>query len=154
MALSLENILQVKRRTRWETRKPGASESLRALFKHMESLGNPDLQLVALDFTANADIVVADVACKLYALYLKKPSGSTTDAWVKGSDHATVAAANGDVVAKMIGTGGGGQEHCIIYPDGLKLGTGLTMASHTTVSGNTDSNDADSCAGFAIIGAP
>lgn len=153
MALTLENINLVKQRTRWETRKPGASEALRALWKHMEQLSNPDLQLVALDFSGGADIVVADVACKLYALQLRKPTASAVDAWIKGSDHATTAAANGDVVVKMIGTGGGGQEHCVTFPDGLKLGTGLTMASHTTVNGNTDSNAADSCVGFAIVGA-
>lgn len=153
MALSTERINDVKRRCRMDSRKPGVTESLRALWKHMEQLGNPDLQLVALDYSGGADQVVADVACKLYALYLKKPTASTTDAWIKFSDHATTAAANGDLVQKMIGTGGGAQEHCAVWPDGLKFGTGLTTASHTTVNGNTDSAAGDSCIGFAIIGA-
>jgi hypothetical protein len=153
MALTLENINLVKQRCRPDLRKPGVGEALRALFHHMEQLGNPDLQYVSLDFTANADIVVANVACKLYGLCLKKPAASTTNAWVKGSDHATAAAANGDVVVKMVGTGGGGQEHFVPFLDGLKLGTGLTMASHTAVDGDTDSADADACIGFAIIGA-
>jgi len=153
MALTLENINLVKQRTRWETRKPGAMEALRSLWKHAEKLRNPDLQLVALDYTGAADQVIADVACKLFALYLRKPAASTTDAWIKLSDHATVAAANGDVVAKMVGTGGGGQEHCLVWQDGLQMATGLTTASHTTVNGNTDSATADSCVGFAIIGA-
>lgn len=152
MALSLENINLVKQRTRWETRKPGVSENVRALFKHMESKGNPDLQFVALNYVPGTDQVIADVACRLFALYLRKPTASTTDAWVKASDHATTAAANGDVVVKMIGTGGGGQETCVTFPDGLLLGTGLTTASHTTVNGSTDSSAADACAGWAIIG--
>lgn len=152
MALTLENVNNVKKRTRWEILKPGASEALRALWHHFEQLNNPDLQLVAVNH-AGADIVIADVACKLYALYQKKPSASTVDAWIKISDHATVAAANGDVVMLMIGTGGGGQEHCMIWPDGLKLGTGATTASHTTVNGNTDSSAADRCTGWAIVGA-
>jgi len=153
MALTLENVNLVKQRTRWEIRKPGSSEVLKALWKHLEQLSQPDLQLVPLDYTGAADQVIADVACKLYALYLKKPAASTTDAWIKASDHATTAAANGDLVVKMIGTGGGGQEHALVFPDGLKFGTGLSTASHTTVNGNTDSNAADSCVGFAIVGA-
>jgi hypothetical protein len=153
MALTLERALDVKKRTRMDTRKPGVTENLRALWKHMEALGNPDLQFVPLDYTGGADIVVADVACKLYALYVLKPAASTTDAWIKISDHATTAAANGDVVVKLLGTGGGGRAYCIVFSDGLKLGTGATTASHTTVNGNTDSAAGDSANGFAIIGA-
>jgi hypothetical protein len=153
MALSLERINDVKQRCRMDTRKPGVTEALRSLWKHMEQLGNPDLQFVALDYTGNADQVIADVACKLYALYLAKPAASTVAAWVKVSDHATVAAASGDVVVPLVGTGGGGQTHCVVFQDGLKLATGATTASHTAVDGNTDSQDADSCSGFAIVGA-
>jgi hypothetical protein len=153
MALTLERINDVKQRCRMDTRKPGAVEALRALWKHMEQLGNKDLQFVPLDYTGGSDQVIADVACKLYALFLVKPAASTTDAWIKVSDHATTAAANGDVVVKMLGTGGGGQTHAVVFPDGLMLGTGATTASHTTVNGNTDSAAADSCSGFAIIGA-
>lgn len=153
MALTLENINLVKQRTRWDTRKPGVSEIMRAFFKHMESLGNPDLQFVPIDQTSNADAVIADVACKLYALYLKKPATSTVDAWFKGSNHATVAAAAGDLVIPLVGTGGGGAEHCLCFPDGLKLSTGLTIAEHTSLAGSTDSSDADAVGGWAIVGA-
>jgi len=153
MALTLENVNLVKQRTRWEIRKPGASEALRALWKHLEQLSNPDLQLVALNYAGGADQVIANVACKLYALYLRKPAASTTDAWIKASDHATTCSGNGDLVVKMIGTGGGGQEHALVFPDGLKFGTGLTTASHTTVNGTTHSSAGDACVGFAIVGA-
>lgn len=153
MALTLERINDVKQKCRFDSRNPGPVECLRALFKHQEQRGNPDMQFVPLDYTGNADQVIADVACKLYAIYLVKPTASTTAAWVKISDHATVAAASGDVVIPFVGTGGGGQAHCVVFPDGLKLATGATTASHTAVDGNTDSADADSCAGFAIVGA-
>lgn len=153
MALTLERVLAVKQRCRQDSRKPGVTENLRALWKHFEQIGNPDLQFVALDYTGRADQVIADVPCKLYALYLAKPTASTTAAWVKISDHATTAAASGDVVVTLVGTGGGGQTHCLTFPDGLKLATGATTASHTAVDGTTDSATADSCAGFAIIGA-
>src|SRR5216110_1479418 len=109
MALTTEDINLVKRRARSDTRNPGVSESLRALFKHMESLRNPDLKFQSISGLSAADQVLSDSPCKLYALYLVKPTASVTDAWAKLSDHATVAAANGDVTAKFVGTGGGGQ---------------------------------------------
>ncbi len=154
MALTLEGVNLVKRRTRYDTRKVGVAEALRSFFKHMENLGNPDLQFVAISGLDAADKVVADAACKLYALYIAKPTASTTDAWFKGSNHATVAAANGDVVVYLRGTSGGGRAYCPVFHDGLPLGTGLTVGAHTTVNGNTKSAAADAPTGFAIVGAP
>lgn len=152
MALSLTDPRKVKEKCRFDLRKPGVVEALRGFFKHMEQLRNPDLQFVPIT-GPGTDEVIADVGCKLYALYLKKPAASTTDAWFKGSNHATVAAANGDIVTYLRGTSGGGREYCQTWNDGLPLGTGLTVASHTTVNGSTDSNAADQPTGFAIIGA-
>jgi len=154
MALTLVDILLVKQKCRIDIqRNPGVSKALQAQFMHLNSIGNPDLQFVPIDYTGNADIVVADVACRLYVWCLQKPTASTTDAWPKMSDHATAAAANGDVVYKLIGTGGGGRQYCPTFQDGLIMGTGITTASHTTVNGSTDSNDADAAVGFAVIGA-
>lgn len=154
MALSLEGINTVKRRARGDTRAVGVAEALRSLWKHMENLGNPDLQLVAISGLDSADKVIADAACKLYAVYIKKPDASTTDSWFKGSNHATVAAANGDITAYLRGTSGGGRSYCVVFHDGLPLGTGLTVGAHTTVNGNTKSAAADAPTGFAIVGAP
>lgn len=152
MALSLGDPRKVKEKCRFDLRKPGAVEALRGLFKHLEQLRNPDLQFVPIAATGS-DEVIADVGCKLYALFLKKPAASTTDAWFKGSNHATTAAANGDIVVYLRGTSGGGREYALTFNDGLPFGTGLTVASHTTVNGSTDSAAADSPTGFAIIGA-
>lgn len=153
MALSLGDINAVFRRARAESRSSGVANAIRGLSAHMQILGNPDLQFVAFDTSGAVDIVIANVGCKLYALFLKKPTASTTDAWFKGSNHATVAAANGDIVVYLRGTSGGGRSYCPTFHDGLPLGTGLTVASHTTVNGSTDSATADSPTGFAIIGA-
>ena len=154
MALTLEDAVKTKQRCRAETRSPGASLILKALFMHLATnLNNIQLQFTAVAGLNSADVVGADVACKVYCVYGKKPTASTTDAWLKASDHATTAAANGDFVAKYLGTGGGGQEHAIAYMDGLKMGTGFTLGSHTTVNGNTKSNVADAPTGFVIVGA-
>jgi hypothetical protein len=154
MALTLEGVNLVKRRTRMDTRNVGSAEALRSLWKHMENLGNPDLQFVAISGLDAADKVIADAACKLFAYFIRKPTASTTDAWFKGSNHATVAAANGDIVTYLRGTSGGGRAYCVVYHDGLPLSTGLTVGSHTTVNGNTKSAAADAPTGFAIVGAP
>lgn len=152
MSLSLTDINKVKQKCRFDLKKPGAVEALRGLFKHMEQLRNPDLQFVPIT-GGGSDEVIADVGAKLYALYLRKPTASTTDAWFKISNHASTAGANGDLVVYLRGTGGGGREYCLTFNDGLPFGTGLTAASHTANNGSTDSNAADQATGFAIIGA-
>jgi hypothetical protein len=153
MALSLVNALEVREKTRFESRNPGVAEAMRGLFKHINQIGNPDLYLEEFSGLETADQVIADVGCTLYCVYFKKPTASTTDAWIKGSNHATVAAANGDIVAYLRGTSGGGRQYAMTFHDGLLLGTGLTLGCHTTVSGNTKSAAADAATGFAIIGA-
>jgi hypothetical protein len=155
MALTLEDALKVKQRCLADTRTAGTQSMLRTLFSHIsQMLKNPNLQYVALSGLNAADVVVSDVACKVYAIVGRKPDGSTTDAWLKGSDHATTAAANGDFVVKFIGTDGENRTLASLYPDGLLLGTGFTVGSHTTVSGNTKSASADAPVGFAIVGSP
>jgi len=159
MALpTLENILNIVRRTRMESRRsPGVAEALRSFFKHMESKSNPDLYFEAISGLETANQVISDAACKLYCLFMHKPAASTTDAWMKGADHATVPVdANGaaDLATKLVGTSGGNREYCLVYHDGLPLGTGLTVGSFTTQTGNTKSAAADAWVGFAIIGAP
>lgn len=152
MALTVESILNVRKRCYPMLKGRHIAEQLKALFEHLNFAGNPDLQFVALS-GSTSDQVVADVACKVYAVYVRKPAGSTTDAWVKASDHATTAAANGDFVLKLLGTGGGGKEYLAAFPTGLLMGTGFTLATHTTVNGSTDSNAADQPVGYAIVGA-
>jgi hypothetical protein len=152
MALTLERILDVKRRTRMDSRKPGITETLRALWKHMEQVGNIDLQFVPLDYFPRADQVIADVACRLYALMYVVPTAGTTAQWIKASNHATVAAAAGDLVIAIMATTGAGAAACVVWPDGLKFDTGITTASHTSLAGSTDTATGDAPQGFAIVG--
>ena len=153
MSLTLENINLTMQKAGFANRKAGTQTIGRAFAEYMNTLKNPDTQIVFISGLDSADKVVADVACKLYALWIRKPTASTVDAWAKGSNHATVAAADGDVAVFLVGTSGGGREYLLTFPDGLPLGTGLTVGSHTTVDGNTKSATADAWTGFAIIGA-
>lgn len=150
MALTLEDAQLTFQRAFQLTRaKPAVQHALRSLKLYMVGKKNVQLQLVPFDQTGNADSVIADVACRVYAVIGIKPSASTVDAWLKISDHATTAAANGDIVVKLINA-----ESCVvIFPDGVGMDNGATLASHTTVNGSTDSSDADACAGYVIVGA-
>ncbi len=98
MAFTAEGINKVKERTRWDSRrKPSITTTLRALWQHFETIGNPDLQYVSFSGLETSDGVICAGACKLYALFIKKPPTSSVDSWLKGSNHATVAAADGDI---------------------------------------------------------
>lgn len=150
--LTLEANNRVKDRTRYEARKPGVAEALRSFFKHMQALGNVDLQWVAYSGLNAADGVIANVACSLYVLYIEKPQASAVDVWFKGSDHATVAAAAADV-SVILRAAVLTKRFCLVFHDGLPLSTGLTLGAHTTAAGNTKSAAADAPIGFAIVGA-
>ena len=152
MALTVEELLNVRKRCFPMLKGRHIAEQLKGLFEHLNYAGNPDLQFVPLT-GSTSDQVIADVACRVYAVYVRKPAASTTDAWAKASDHATTAAANGDWVLKLLGAGGGGKEYLTAFPTGLLMANGFTFATHTTVNGSTDSNAADQPVGFAIIGA-
>lgn len=153
MALTVENANLVKQRTFVDLRQRHIAEQMKAFWNHINHSNNPDLQFVYFSGLETADKVVADVACKLYAVFMRKPTASTVDSWLKGSDHATAAAANGDLVVKLLGTGGGGREYLVTFPNGLLLGTGLTLGAHTTVNGSSKTLVADAATGWAIVGA-
>jgi hypothetical protein len=154
MAQTLASALSVRQKALADTRNASSQSLLRTFFSFWaQQKGNADLEFKAISGLQTADAVLSDVAGKLHVLFLRKPSASTTTAYAKISDHATVAAAAAELVAALIGTGGGNQEICQVYPDGLKFGTGMTIGSHTTASGNTMSAAADAPVGFAIVGA-
>ena len=155
MAFTLEDALRVKQKTLAHTRKAASQSVLRTLFSHLaQHKKNPDLKFAAIYGLESADVAASDAACRVYAVLLRKPAASTVDAWGKFSDHATVAAAAADFAEKFIGTSGGGQELCAVFPDGMLLGTGCTFGCHTAKDGNSKSLVADAVVGFAILGAP
>ena len=153
MALVLSALETALRKVMPESRKAGSQTFARALKEYLNQIGNPDVKFLAFSGLETADVVVSDAACRVYAVFGKKPAASTTNAWLKASDHASAAAANGDFVAKFIGTSGGGREYLVCFPDGLPMGTGFTLGCHTTVNGSTKSAAADAVTGFAIVGA-
>jgi hypothetical protein len=155
MALpTLEDANLVKQKTRMESRSVGVAEALRSLWKHMQNLRNPDLYIEFFSGLSGGEVVISDAACKLFAIYAAKPAASTTTTFLKVSDHASAVQAGASLVVPFVGTGGGGQNHCLVFHDGLKFATGVTVGSVTAGDGTTDGNAADVVSGFAIIGAP
>lgn len=152
-ALSLEDAHLTFQRAIPDARSVPLAEIIRCFKKvHAEHLKNIQLQFVPISGLDSADVVVADAACKLYLLAVKKPAGSTTTVYLKGSDHASAQGANAELGMPLVGSTT--RWHTYFNPEGLPLGTGLTLDAHTTSSGTTKSNVADAPVGFAIIGAP
>jgi hypothetical protein len=152
MAISVTNPILAKQKARGESRKPHIQAGLKLLFAHLaQHGGNPDLQFVAIDTLDGTSSVIADAACKLRALYLKKPAGSTTSAFIKASDTAVTASATAPALSIELPTN---NEEILLFPNGLPFGTGITMLSNTTATDTTASAAADQASGFAIISAP
>jgi hypothetical protein len=150
MALSLESANLTKQRARAETRKPKIQAALKMLFSYLaQHKGNPDLQFTAFSALATTSVVIADAACRLYALYVKKPSGSTTASFVGITDDDTTASTSSAEMRLYLPTN---NEEILIFPDGIPMTTGVVIGSTTTAAGATGSAAADQAAGFGIVG--
>ena len=130
-----------------------ASQALSTLFQELsQKKGNPDLQVVEFDLQTSAasDAVIADAACTLYGIFVKK-SSTATGAWLKGSDHASAASSTAEEFAQELNAAS--QEVAVVYPQGYAQGTGWTFGADTTASGSTNSTAGDGPKGFVILGA-
>ena len=121
--------------------------------------GNRDLEFVAFTdagITGADGVVIADAACKLYAVFVQKDgtsgTGTATDSFVKAFDNATVdtTATDGRVVIPLLVAARTG-----VYFDhnGLDMAAGIVATAHTTYAGSTDSTAGDAGPGFIILGA-
>lgn len=153
MALSLSGANLVRQRTFAETRKPKIQAALKNLFSYLaQHKGSPDLQLVNFsDLTSGTGTAIADAACRVFAVYAKKPSGSTTASYFKGSDSPTTASATAPELGFVLPTS---NEEIVIFPDGLSMANGFAIRADTTAAGSTGSGAADQPDGFVIVGAP
>lgn len=109
--------------------------------------GLPDLEFVPFAALSSTDVVIADAACKVYAIVTTK--ATATASWFKLTDHATT----GSDTAPEIGT-----KHAYIgtqiqlFPKGLAMANGVTLQGVTTADGGTGSST-DGMSGFVLIGA-
>lgn len=154
MALSTEssNLVWQKAKIALATlASPAATNAFAQLKAQLaQVLQNPDLQFVAIS-DLGADAIVADAACKVYGIYLKK-GATATGAFFKAADHASSAGTTAsDMVHELNASG---QEAVFVYPRGYAQGTGFTIGSDTTADGSTASTSGDGPNGFVIIGKP
>lgn len=161
MAISVENILNVRRKAfnylsngsnaGAQVSDPVVFRQMRELFSYLSDHGNnPDLQFVPFaDLTG--DTVIADAACKVYAIYAKKRN-TATDAFFKAVDHASTAAGTTFFLCSELNVGR--DVFLALYPKGLAQANGVTLVSSTTDTGNTDTTSGDGPDGFVIIGNP
>jgi hypothetical protein len=130
---------------------PETERFIKTLFETLSQIRkNPDLQVVEFDLQTSAasDAVIADAACKVYAIVTKK--ANATAAFLKGSDHASAGSATAPEFELELNAA---DERVALFPAGWAMGTGFTLASHTTSDGSTDSTAGDGPKGIVIIGA-
>lgn len=152
MAISVEdsNLVWQKVKIALAAADPSVQEFFRRLKYHLANVkGNPDLQFVAIsDLTADA--VIADAACQVYGIYLKKQATATA-AVFKASDHATATSATAPEISLELNEASA--EQVLIFLNGYAQGTGLTVGSDTTPDGSTSTTSGDGPNGFVLLGA-
>ena len=148
MALSLSGINIAKQKAIAEIRRPKIQAGLKALFSYLvQHKGSPDLQFVAFSALSSGSTVIADAACKLYAVFAKSPSASTAS-YLKATDDETTASATAFELGAKIPAG---KEELFVYPDGLSMASGVALRADTTMAGSTGSAT-DGPSGFVIVG--
>jgi hypothetical protein len=153
MALSLQSAVLAKRRAlNWVTAiggKPFSQGAMKWFWSFQaQFLGSPDMQIVEFAALSSSEVVIADAACKLYALVLYKATATAT--YTKATDSATTSSdADSEIRIKQAGAA---TEAVLIFPQGLAMASGITMQGNTAPSTGTGSG-ADGGNGFAIVGA-
>jgi hypothetical protein len=147
--LALNKMFQI-------SRAPGIFYLLKALRLHLAANKlNPDLSFTVIDGYTNAsdgtnsnDQVIAAAAATLYAIYLKKRTGSVAS-YVKFTNHATTAVTNGGAdLSYCITTAA--EEDLFTWPAGHAMSAGITVSQDTSGTGSTCSLLKDTCDGFVI----
>lgn len=150
MSLSLTKSVLVTQASRSESRKAKTQIFLKTLFSYLaQHRGSPDLQIVNFSGLQSASTVVADAPCRLYALFLKKPTGSTVSVYAKVTDDAATASVGTNSVTQILP---GAEEQTLIYPDGLPFENGVVLRADTDPDSAAAPAAADRPSGFAIIG--
>lgn len=137
---------------------PFAFAVIDQLFRYLSSQGaNPDLQFVAFeaaDVTGGSGKIIADAACKVYAVYAKKAATNSTDSYLDMFDDAADdcdGATDARLVLPFLVASDGA---LYMKKDGLAMAAGVVLASYTDYDGTTKSAAADAQNGFVIIGNP
>jgi hypothetical protein len=151
MAISTQDIVRAKRRFfNAPTLTAPNSQLAVAFFSWLaQQGGTPDLQVVEFGPLSSSEVVIADAACKIYAIVQKCPTATAT--YTKGTDNATTASdAASEYRQKIEGIN---RSMAAFYPTGFPMANGFTMQGTTTADGGTGSST-NGASGVVLLGAP
>lgn len=115
--------------------------------------GNPTLQHVNFTQLTSGSTVIADVACKLYAVCVTRPSTSTQSVFLKLTDDESTAQHAGDQDFTFKVPSGATVSDLYTWPDGFALAAGLTITSDTSGSSTSvESTTVSRVSGWCIVG--
>ena len=160
MALSLQDSNLVWQKTKISLESLAADPIVSAAFKALKEKlagvgGNPTLEFIPITATDIDDAsgkVLANVACKLYGVFLKKQA-TATDVYTHIINDATDDTGVTTDTVVVLATLVTGEQAFAIYPSGLSMSAGVVAKAYTTPPGVTDSASADTPNGFVIISA-
>jgi hypothetical protein len=158
MALSTESANLVWQKVAIALDSLGANSYARDAFRALKAYtsqigGNLNLQFVAIS-NLTADVVAADVACKVYGIFLKKQA-TATDAFYKAFNDAATDSSAEDALITIALTEASEQE-LFVCAAGKAFSAGVTHGSFTAATGaagTTATTTGDGPNGFVIIGA-
>jgi len=156
MAVSTESAGRVRQRCLELSKNPGVFYALKSLFLYLAAnKGNPDLEFLPFTGTsveaAGGQVLVAG-ACKIFAVWGKKPATDTEDAYLAIFDDATDDTGAGTDGRLVLGFQDADEEQFYLNPDGLDMATGVVAKSYTDFDGTTDTTAGQAPNGFVIIG--
>lgn len=131
------------------------ANAFRDLKAHLsQTKGNPQLAYLRIIETTIDDAsgqVMADAACKLYAVFAKKVNTATDvylDILDDAADDTGILTDLRIVLPFLVGN-----EYGLYFnPDGLAMAAGVVAKAYTEADGTTDSSSNDTPKGFIIIG--
>ncbi len=151
MSISVQDIVRARRRYLNTAQLDAATGLLGVEFFSFlaQQGGMPDLQVVEFGPLTGTTTVIADAACKVYAVIMRKLT--TTAACFKLTDDA----ATGSSTAFALGLRQNTIKTDSFYaPKGLPMANGVAILSNTTMAGNTTSAAGDGAAGVVLLGNP
>lgn len=151
MSISVQDIVRARRRYLNAAQLDAATGLLGVEFFSFlaQQGGIPDLQVVEFGPLTGTTAVIADAACKIYAIVARKLT--TTAASFKGTDHATTGSSTAFAVGLTQTTI---KTDSMYFPKGLPMAAGFSILSNTTMAGSTTSAAGDGAAGVVLLGNP
>lgn len=154
MALSLTDAVFAKQRALADTRKPKIQAFLKALFSYFsQHLPRKQFQFVAFSQLTSGSTVIADAACKLYAIYVTRPSTSTQSNFLKVTDDESTAQNAGNQ-NHMFEISSGARSELFCWPDGQPMAAGVVITADTSAStSSVETTTTSRLSGWVIVGA-